>query len=210
MHARLLAGMLLRCRCCCGARSHERDAQAGCGRKARSARRTGPASANTPLSPACACCSGSTACWAACPFASACTRWWWYWATRGDAPGAPPCTTCNGSRPPAAALGHANRVARRPAPLPGLCRRHPRQDAGRERRHHSCQFASEGEQGLLALAAQGRGAVIVTGHIGCMELCRISAETAPRRAAQRAGPHAACGAFQPHAATAAPRQRACV
>lgn len=35
---------------------------------------------------------------------------------------------------------------------------------------------TEGEQGLLALAAAGRGAVIVTGHIGCMELCRISAE----------------------------------
>lgn len=34
----------------------------------------------------------------------------------------------------------------------------------------------EGEAGLLALCAQGRGAVIVTGHIGCMELCRISAE----------------------------------
>lgn len=35
---------------------------------------------------------------------------------------------------------------------------------------------TEGEQGLLALVAQGRGAVIATGHIGCMELCRISAE----------------------------------
>ncbi|WP_411883778.1 acyltransferase [Polaromonas sp. YR568] len=35
---------------------------------------------------------------------------------------------------------------------------------------------SEGEEGLVALCAQGRGAVIVTGHIGCMELCRISAE----------------------------------
>jgi len=35
---------------------------------------------------------------------------------------------------------------------------------------------SEGEQGLLDLAAKGRGAVIVTGHIGCMELSRISAE----------------------------------
>ncbi|MCW5262269.1 acyltransferase [Verminephrobacter eiseniae] len=34
---------------------------------------------------------------------------------------------------------------------------------------------AEGEEGLLALHAQGRGAVIVTGHIGCMELCRISA-----------------------------------
>lgn len=34
----------------------------------------------------------------------------------------------------------------------------------------------EGEEGLLALCAQGRGAVIVTGHVGCMELCRISAE----------------------------------
>lgn len=34
----------------------------------------------------------------------------------------------------------------------------------------------EGEQGLLALTAQGKGAVIVTGHVGCMELCRISAE----------------------------------
>lgn len=34
----------------------------------------------------------------------------------------------------------------------------------------------EGEAGLLALSAQGRGAVIVTGHIGCMELCRVSAE----------------------------------
>lgn len=34
----------------------------------------------------------------------------------------------------------------------------------------------EGEKGLLALAAKGQGAVIVTGHIGCMELCRISAE----------------------------------
>jgi predicted LPLAT superfamily acyltransferase len=33
-----------------------------------------------------------------------------------------------------------------------------------------------GEEGLLALIAQGRGAVIVTGHIGCMELCRVSAE----------------------------------
>lgn len=33
-----------------------------------------------------------------------------------------------------------------------------------------------GEDGLLALVAQGRGAVIVTGHIGCMELCRVSAE----------------------------------
>ncbi len=34
----------------------------------------------------------------------------------------------------------------------------------------------EGEAGLVALSAQGRGAVIVTGHIGCMELCRVSAE----------------------------------
>jgi predicted LPLAT superfamily acyltransferase len=34
----------------------------------------------------------------------------------------------------------------------------------------------EGEEGLLALTQQGRGAVIVTGHVGCMELCRISAE----------------------------------
>lgn len=33
-----------------------------------------------------------------------------------------------------------------------------------------------GEEGLLALVQQGRGAVIVTGHVGCMELCRISAE----------------------------------
>ncbi len=35
---------------------------------------------------------------------------------------------------------------------------------------------SIGEEGLLALVNQGRGAIIVTGHIGCMELCRISAE----------------------------------
>ncbi|RZI86076.1 MAG: acyltransferase [Rubrivivax sp.] len=34
----------------------------------------------------------------------------------------------------------------------------------------------EGEAGLLALTQQGRGAVIVTGHVGCMELCRVSAE----------------------------------
>lgn len=34
----------------------------------------------------------------------------------------------------------------------------------------------EGEAGLLALREQGRGAVIVTAHIGCMELCRVSAE----------------------------------
>jgi predicted LPLAT superfamily acyltransferase len=33
-----------------------------------------------------------------------------------------------------------------------------------------------GEEGLLALHEQGRGAVIVTGHVGCMELCRVSAE----------------------------------
>lgn len=33
-----------------------------------------------------------------------------------------------------------------------------------------------GEEGLLSLISQGRGAVIVTGHIGCMELCRVSAE----------------------------------
>lgn len=35
---------------------------------------------------------------------------------------------------------------------------------------------SFGEDGLLALRDQGRGAIIVTGHVGCMELCRISAE----------------------------------
>lgn len=35
---------------------------------------------------------------------------------------------------------------------------------------------TEGEEGLLALIEQGRGAVIVTGHVGCMELCRVSAE----------------------------------
>lgn len=35
---------------------------------------------------------------------------------------------------------------------------------------------SVGEEGLLALVSQGRGAIIVTGHVGCMELCRISAE----------------------------------
>ncbi len=33
----------------------------------------------------------------------------------------------------------------------------------------------EGEEGLLDLLAQGRGAIIVTGHVGCMELCRMSA-----------------------------------
>jgi predicted LPLAT superfamily acyltransferase len=33
-----------------------------------------------------------------------------------------------------------------------------------------------GHEGLDALIAQGRGAVIVTGHVGCMELCRVSAE----------------------------------
>lgn len=33
-----------------------------------------------------------------------------------------------------------------------------------------------GEEGLKALIAQGKGAVIVTGHVGCMELCRVSAE----------------------------------
>ncbi|MCW5220051.1 acyltransferase [Verminephrobacter aporrectodeae subsp. tuberculatae] len=35
---------------------------------------------------------------------------------------------------------------------------------------------AEGEEGLLALHAKGRGAVIVTGHVGCMEMCRISAQ----------------------------------
>lgn len=35
---------------------------------------------------------------------------------------------------------------------------------------------SVGEEGLLALKDQGRGAIIVTGHVGCMELCRVSAE----------------------------------
>jgi predicted LPLAT superfamily acyltransferase len=34
----------------------------------------------------------------------------------------------------------------------------------------------EDEEGLRALIAQKRGAIIVTGHIGCMELCRVSAE----------------------------------
>lgn len=38
------------------------------------------------------------------------------------------------------------------------------------------QLRVVGETGLLALIAQGRGAVIITGHIGCMELCRVSAE----------------------------------
>lgn len=33
-----------------------------------------------------------------------------------------------------------------------------------------------GTEGLLALLAQRRGAVIVTGHVGCLELCRVSAE----------------------------------
>jgi len=33
-----------------------------------------------------------------------------------------------------------------------------------------------GEEGLIELGRQGRGAVIVTGHVGCMELCRVSAE----------------------------------
>lgn len=35
---------------------------------------------------------------------------------------------------------------------------------------------TEGEEGLRQLIEQGHGAIIVTGHIGCMELCRISAE----------------------------------
>lgn len=35
---------------------------------------------------------------------------------------------------------------------------------------------SVGEEGLMALMQQGRGAIIVTGHVGCMELCRVSAE----------------------------------
>ncbi|MFZ5525809.1 MAG: acyltransferase [Pseudomonadota bacterium] len=35
---------------------------------------------------------------------------------------------------------------------------------------------SVGEEDLLALKDQGRGAIIVTGHVGCMELCRLSAE----------------------------------
>lgn len=34
----------------------------------------------------------------------------------------------------------------------------------------------EGTEGLLHLFAQQRGAVIVTAHVGCLELCRISAE----------------------------------
>jgi predicted LPLAT superfamily acyltransferase len=34
----------------------------------------------------------------------------------------------------------------------------------------------EGEDGLRALNEQGRGAIIVTGHIGCMELSRVNAE----------------------------------
>lgn len=35
---------------------------------------------------------------------------------------------------------------------------------------------ADGEHGLLALHARGRGALIATGHIGCMELCRLSAQ----------------------------------
>ncbi|MGH6647954.1 acyltransferase [Aquabacterium sp.] len=34
----------------------------------------------------------------------------------------------------------------------------------------------EGEAGLQALAKEGRGAIIVMGHVGCMELCRVNAE----------------------------------
>jgi predicted LPLAT superfamily acyltransferase len=38
------------------------------------------------------------------------------------------------------------------------------------------EMKSVGEEGLHRLAQEGRGAVIVTGHVGCMELCRVSAE----------------------------------
>lgn len=34
----------------------------------------------------------------------------------------------------------------------------------------------QGTEGLLALLAQKRGAVLITAHMGCLELCRISAE----------------------------------
>ena len=34
----------------------------------------------------------------------------------------------------------------------------------------------EGTQGLLKLLDQQRGAIIVTGHVGCLELCQLSAE----------------------------------
>lgn len=34
----------------------------------------------------------------------------------------------------------------------------------------------EGTEGLLALLAQQRGAIIMTGHVGCLELCQLSAE----------------------------------
>ena len=37
-------------------------------------------------------------------------------------------------------------------------------------------LCSVGEEGLVELVERGQGAVIVTGHVGCMELCRVSAE----------------------------------
>jgi predicted LPLAT superfamily acyltransferase len=40
----------------------------------------------------------------------------------------------------------------------------------------SVRVAGEGEPLLKAQLATGRGAVIVTGHIGCVELCRLSGE----------------------------------
>lgn len=40
----------------------------------------------------------------------------------------------------------------------------------------SVRVDGEGEQLLKAQLATGRGAVIVTGHIGCVELCRLSGE----------------------------------
>jgi predicted LPLAT superfamily acyltransferase len=38
------------------------------------------------------------------------------------------------------------------------------------------RITGSGEAQLQAVLAQGRGAMVVTGHVGCMELCRISGE----------------------------------
>ena len=63
-------------------------------------------------------------------------------------------------------------------------------------RYRFANVRLEGQEQVDALVAQGRGALLVTAHVGCLELCQALAARLPGLRLDGAGAHAPCRALQ--------------
>ena len=110
--------------------------------------------------------------------ACACTRWCWCTGCSTAPRAGPRSNTCRACRP-GTRVRRTARTAPEPAPLRELRRNAARQAAGHRRPLSVGQGAHAGARSMLRQIASGQGGVIVTAHIGCLELCQALADDAP-------------------------------